>query len=89
MRLENPLKDIDDLPSLLRAILGAIVQLGAILLVVMLVWVGFLFVTARGNPEEISKARSALTWTVIGGLILLGAQAISEVIQATANSLNT
>ncbi len=84
--LQNPLK-FDSLPELLNAILDAVVQLGAILLVFMLVWVGFLFVTAQGNPEKVSTARSALMWTVIGGLILLGAKAISEVIAATVQTL--
>lgn len=84
--LKNPLK-FNSLTELMDGILQAVVQLGAILLVFMLVWVGFLFVMARGNPEEISKARSALVWTLIGGLILLGAEAISQVIQATVQTL--
>lgn len=87
--LQNPLKDIDSLPELLTAILRGVVRIGAIFLIVMLVWVGFLFVMARGNPEEISKARSALMWTVIGGLILLGAEAISQVIQSTVGSITS
>lgn len=85
--LQNPLQNIDSLPELIDAILHAVVQIGAILLTVMLVWVGFLFVVAQGNPEKLSTARSALIWTVIGGLILLGAEAISQVIQATVKGL--
>jgi hypothetical protein len=85
--LQNPLK-FNDFPTLLKAVLGAVVYIGAILLTLMLVWCGFLFVMARGNPEELSKARSTLMWTLIGGLILLGAQAISDVVQATAQSLS-
>ena len=53
----------------------------------MIVYVGFLFVAARGNEEKIRSARDALMWTVIGGLILLGAEAISLVIQATVKTL--
>ena len=55
----------------------------------MLVYVGFLFVAARGNEEKISSARSALVWTVVGGLILLGASAISAVIQATVGTITS
>lgn len=84
--LKNPLK-FCNLSDLVTGILTAVVQLGAILLVFMLVWVGFLFVVAQGSPEKISSARSALIWTLIGGLILLGATAISEVIKATVNSI--
>jgi hypothetical protein len=85
--LANPLQSINSLDDLLKAILAAIVKLGAILLTVALVWVGFLFVKAQGNPGEIKTARSALIYTLIGGLILLGAQAISLVIQSTVSAL--
>lgn len=85
--LQNPLQNISSLPDLLHAILQAVVELGSIILVMMLVWVGFLFVVAQGNPEKLSSARSALIWTLIGGLILLGAESISLVIQETVKQL--
>ena len=87
--LKNPLKDIDSLEDLLSAILEAVVRLGGIILVIAIVYVGFKFVVAQGNEEKIKEARSALVWTVIGGLILLGAQAISLVIQETASSFTS
>ncbi|HEY0010435.1 MAG TPA: pilin [Candidatus Paceibacterota bacterium] len=84
--LTNPLK-VDSIEELLDIVLKAVVRIGSIILVLALVWVGFLFVAARGNPEGVSKARTAFFWTIIGGLILLGATAISGVIQSTAKSL--
>ena len=87
-KLENPL-NVSSLPELLTAILNGVVEIGAILLTVMIVYVGFLFVAAQGNEEKIRSARSALVWTVIGGLILLGASAISAVIQATVGSITS
>jgi hypothetical protein len=85
--LQNPLKNINSLEDLLDSVLAAIIQLGTIILTLALVYTGFLFVMARGNPEEISKARGVLLWTVIGGLILLGAQGIKSVIFETAHDL--
>lgn len=85
--LVNPLKDVDTLPEFLKAILGGVVQIGTIILIMMLVYVGFLFVAARGNAEKLQGAKSALVWTVIGGLILLGATSIQLVIEGTVNSL--
>lgn len=85
--LVNPLKSIDSLPELLQALLGGLVEIGTIVLILALVWVGFSFVRAQGKPEELKKARSALVWTIIGGGILLGAQAISNLIQSTVSSL--
>ena len=85
--LTNPLSNTNSLADLLTALLGIIVQLGTFALVFMLVYVGFLFVVAQGNDEKLRSARSALMWTIIGGLVLLGAQAISMVIQTTVNAL--
>lgn len=85
--LTNPLNSINSLPDFLNAILGAVVQLGTIVLTLALIYVGFLFVKAQGKEEEIKNARNALMWTVIGGLVLLGAQTIGMVIASTVKSL--
>jgi hypothetical protein len=85
--LINPLKNINSLSDLLEAIIGALTDIGTIVLVLAFVWVGFSFVRAQGKPAELEKAKSALIWTIIGGAILLGAKAISLVIQSTVQSL--
>ena len=85
--LTNPLGSIDSLPEFMTAILRAIVTLGSIVLTLAIIYVGFLFVKAQGNAEQISAARSALLWTVIGGLILLGAETVGLVIENTVESL--
>lgn len=85
--LKNPLNGISTLPEFLKAILSGIVQIGTIVLIMMLVYVGFKFVAARGNAEELQSAKNSLVWTVIGGLILLGATTIQLVIEGTVNSL--
>ncbi len=85
--LVNPLKNISSLPDLLNAIIGALVDIGTIVLILAFIWVGFTFVRAQGKPAELEKAKSALIWTIIGGAILLGAKALSVVIQSTVQSL--
>ncbi len=85
--LTNPLNNIDSLPQLLDVVLKAIVQIGTIILTLALVYVGFLFVVAQGNEEKIRNAKSALLWTIIGGLVLLGASAIGAVIGSTVDKL--
>jgi hypothetical protein len=85
-KLFNPLK-ATSLEGLLVDILAFIARLGFIVVVVMIIWVGFMFVKAQGNPSEIETAKKALLWTIVGGLILIGAQAIAMLVQATAASL--
>ncbi len=84
----NPLKNISSLDGLLSAVLNAIVTvLAPIFLTLAFIYVGFLFVMAQGNAEKISGAKTALIWTVIGALILLGANAIGLVIKSTVGGL--
>lgn len=86
--LVNPLK-VNSLEGLLGLIIDAAVQLGTIVLILALVYVGFLFVAARGSEEKIRDARRYFFWIVIGGLLVLGAKGLSEVIKSTANTLGT
>lgn len=84
--LMNPL-GTKSISVLLTDILQFVVYIGAIVVIFMLIYVGYMFVVARGVPGEITKAKEALKWTVVGALILLGAQAIASGIQATVAAL--
>lgn len=84
----NPLR-VDNIQELLAVILSAIVQIAIPFLVLALMWVGFLFVAARGNPEKLSKAKQALWYTLLGALIILGAQTLSVVLSGTISQLVT
>ena len=86
--LVNPLGAGTSLPILLTDILQFFVKIGAVVVVFMLVYIGFLFVTAQGEPGKITKAREALMWTIVGALILLGAEAIAQGISATVQALS-
>lgn len=86
--LYNPLSSGSSPSSFVTSILALVTRIGAIVVVFMLVYVGFLFVTAQGNEGKITQARTALLWTVVGALILLGAQAIAAGVQATVTALS-
>ncbi|MBN2094022.1 MAG: hypothetical protein JW740_01475 [Candidatus Zambryskibacteria bacterium] len=87
--IKNPFKE-NSIEGLIKVIVNDILMpIGGVIAVVMIIFAGFLYVTARGNENQIKKAHQALTWAVIGAAILLGAWVISEAIQATINSLKT
>ncbi len=88
-KLINPLKGGGNLQSFLLNILDFIINIGSIIVILMLVFVGFKFVTAQGEPGKISEARDMLLWTVIGALVLLGSKAIAMGIQATVQALSS
>jgi hypothetical protein len=85
--LLNPLKSGTSLESFLSSILQFVVRIGTVIVILMLVFVGYKFVVAQGAPGAIEEARKMLLWTVVGALILLGAQAIASAIKATVQSL--
>jgi hypothetical protein len=92
--LVNPLgtscnsTNTDCLGNFLGSILDFVIRIGAIVVILMLVYVGYLFVVAQGNDAKITAARSALLWTVVGALILLGAKAIQVAITATVKAIS-
>jgi hypothetical protein len=85
--LINPLKSGTSLTSFLNNILDFVIQIGSIIVILMLVFVGFKFVVAQGKDAALVEARKMLLWTIIGALVLLGAKAISAGILATVQSL--
>ncbi len=92
--LLNPLKGVDCskgngncLSAFLLNILDFIINIGSIVVILMLVFVGYKFVAAQGSDSKITEARQMLLWTVIGALVLLGAKAISAGILATVQAL--
>jgi len=85
--LINPLNAGTSLESFLINILQFIIYIGGIVVVLMIVFVGYKFIAAQGNSTKIEEARNMLLWTVVGALILLGAQAIAMGIQATVTAL--
>ena len=77
-----------NLIDLLRTILNSIVMpIAAVAVVMWIVYAGFTYVTAQGNPAKIEKAHQRLLWSLIGAGILLGAAGISFVVQNTVGAL--
>ncbi|MBP9760376.1 MAG: hypothetical protein KBD24_03340 [Candidatus Pacebacteria bacterium] len=76
-----------DLYTLLIKILNAVIFILFPIIVLMIVYTGFLFVSAQGNPTKIEEARRALMWTVIGALVLLGSKALAMAICATVKDI--
>ena len=83
---QNPLKS-DSIKDVLTSFFDIIIELGAIAVTLAIIYSGFLFVMAQGKPEDLKKARTIFYWTIIGGLVLLGAQVISSIIQTTIKQL--
>ncbi len=63
--------------------------LGLIAILIVL-YAGYLWMTAAGNEEKVSKARATLTAGLIGLVIILAAYALTQfVIQSITNNVTT
>lgn len=50
------------------------------LIIIMVVWAGFLYLTARGEPSKVTAANKALIWAVVGVAVGLLANTISGIV---------
>lgn len=85
--LINPLQSGASVESFLQNILDFVIRIGSVVVILMMVFVGFKFVTAQGNDTKITEAKTMLLWTIIGALILLGAKVLASGIQMTVQAL--
>lgn len=88
--LDNPLGNkVNNLPSFIYMILDIVFQIGAVFAVLAIIYVGFMFVSARGDPTKLETARRAFLWTVIGIALLLGGRLVASVIGGTVSQVST
>jgi|SRR3989344_1453488 len=86
IKLKNPLK-VNSIAEFLKLILDIVTLFALPIIIFFIIYAGFLFVTAQGKPDQITKARNALLWSVVGGVIILGANLLLTVIQGTVGTL--
>jgi FtsH-binding integral membrane protein len=60
----------------LADILQIVIAVLAALAILFIVIAGLRFVTAQGNPQEVSKARNTIVYAIVGLLIAIIAEAI-------------
>ncbi len=88
IKLENPFSRGNNLYDFLKAlVVDIIIPLGGVIVVMAVIYSGFLFVTAQGNEEQLKRAKRAFTYTAIGAAILLGAWTIALVIENTIGAV--
>jgi|SRR3989338_3242259 len=87
-KLCNPIPKVTSLGGLIHTLIEGILKIGMPIIALAIIYCGFLFVKAQGKPEEISKAKSALLYTLIGAAILLGSWAIAQMIRDTVLELS-
>jgi len=78
--LNNPLA-FPTITELLQAILNIVIVVSLPIVALFIIYAGFLYVTAQGNPEKLQQASRALLYGIIGGVIIIGSVAILTIIE--------
>ncbi|MDQ5950489.1 MAG: hypothetical protein QG585_431 [Patescibacteria group bacterium] len=87
-KIGNPLGGTNSLSALLGAVTNVLIQLGAIVAALAIMYGGFLYVTAQGNEEKLQKAQATVTWALVGTAVLLGSRVIYKVIDGTIREIS-
>lgn len=83
--LANPIT-FGSIPDLLAAMLNIVIVISIPFVVFFIIYAGFMYVTAQGNPEKLKTANTALLYSVIGGVIIVGSVAIVQIVKNLAQA---
>jgi hypothetical protein len=83
----NPLKrqngsGADTVPEIIGALIRILFVLIGLISVIIIIIAGFRMVTASGNEEQLTKAKKAITWAIVGLIVSLLSFSIVAIIQA-------
>ena len=69
-----------DLPATIGKIVGVVLSFLGIIFFVLIIYGGFMWMTARGNEEQVTKAKKVVINAAIGLAVILAAYAITAFI---------
>ncbi|MCC7357564.1 hypothetical protein IT408_03610 [Candidatus Uhrbacteria bacterium] len=67
-----------NLPAIIAGLIQAALSLVGVLLLIMLIYAGFLWMTAQGEPKQVDKAKGIIRDAVVGLIIIFAAYAIAN-----------
>lgn len=84
--LENPLR-FASIEQFIQGVLKAVVMIALPIIVAFIVFAGFKYIFARGNPGAIGEAHRNFQWVLIGTVLVLGAWVLATLIGGTVSQL--
>ncbi|MEN9604731.1 MAG: hypothetical protein RJB39_416 [Candidatus Parcubacteria bacterium] len=85
--IKNPIPGTTSLSQVLLNVVNIVQILLIMAAVLYILYAGFMFVTARGAPAKIQKARDALLWGCVGIALILAAQVIITTLKNTVSGI--
>lgn len=66
-----------DVQTIVAIVIRSILGLLGVIFLVLMIYGGFLWMTAKGNEQQVEKAKNLITAAIIGVIIVLSSYAIS------------
>jgi hypothetical protein len=85
-QLNNPLGGVAELDDLFFEIVNVLLIIAVPIIIFFIIFAGFTYVTAQGNPEKIKLASQSLLYALIGGVIILGSSAMLVIVRNVVNA---
>lgn len=79
--IPNPLGETSDIYSLIDLITKFLIGLAIVITPIIIVYAGFVYITAAGNEEKIKTAQKVLIWALIGFALVLIARGVPALIK--------
>ena len=74
-KLDNPL-GVSTVPEVISRLIKIMLGLVGTVSLVVFIYAGFLWITAQGKPDMITKGKDAMIWAVVGILVVFTSYAI-------------
>lgn len=89
--IDNPLGkgNLSTIPAFIKAVLNIVLTVGIPIVALAIIYAGFLFVSAQGNPEKLKTAKKTLLYTIIGAALLLGSYVLADAIKGTVDAIKS
>ena len=68
------------IPEIIGQVVGALLAFTGTIFLVLIIYAGFIWMIARGNQQEVTRAKDMMTQAIIGLIIILSAYGITKFI---------
>lgn len=75
-----------NVPTLIGNVIGTALSMIAVIFFILMVYGGFLWMTAHGKEEQVTKAKDTLIAAVIGIIVVLGSYAVTNFVFESVQS---
>lgn len=82
VKLQNPL-NVESIEEVIYLAIDILIYVGVAFAIIAIIYTGFKFVWAQGNPKEIEEAKRRFFYILIGLAILISSRVIVEIIRTT------